>query len=80
MRRTCEAVGLERDALRVANDGKDAEIARLRERAERYDAEIETLRGIVYSLSLRVANQSELLTKRAERTTADELRDGEGEG
>ena len=66
VRQTCAAVTLERDALRVANAGKDAEIARLR--------------ALVDSLSERVAGQEEILTQRAERTTADDLRDGEGEG
>lgn len=66
MRRTCEAVGLERDALRV-------EVAGLR-------CEIALLRGLVDSLSERVAGQAELLTQRAERTPADDLRDGDGDG
>ena len=101
MRRTCEAVGMERDALRVANAGKDAtiemlerslseaydevqlssrEIDRLREKSETDDREIATLHRLVESLSERVAGQAEILTQRAERSKADDLRDGEGEG
>ena len=66
MVRTCEATTLERDALRV-------EVAGLR-------CEIALLRGLVDSLSERVAGQAEILTQRAERSQADDLRDGEGEG
>jgi len=101
MRRTCEAVGLERDALRVANAGKDAtiemlerslseaydevqlsfrEITKLREKSEADDATIARLHAMNLALSERCTGQAEILTQRAERSKADDLRDGEGEG
>jgi hypothetical protein len=66
MRRTCESVGLERDALRVEVAGLRSEVARLH--------------AMNLALSERCTGQAEILSKRAERTTADDLRDGEGEG
>ena len=66
MRTTCEAVSLERDALRVEVEGLRSEVARLH--------------AMNLALAERCTGQSEALTIRAERTTADDLRDGEGEG
>jgi hypothetical protein len=66
MRRTCEAVGLERDALRVEVAGLRSEVARLH--------------AMSLALSERVAGQAEILSQRAERTPADDLRDGDGDG
>ena len=43
-------------------------------------AEVVRLRSLIDGMAERIAGQSELLTKRAERTTADDLRDGDGEG
>ncbi len=66
MRTQCEATTMERDALRVEVDGLRSEVARLH--------------AMNLALSERCTGQAEILTKRAERTSADELRDGEGEG
>jgi len=66
MRRTCEAVGLERDALRVEVEGLRSEIARLH--------------AMNLALSERCTGQAEILSQRAERSKADDLRNGEGEG
>lgn len=62
MRRTCEAVGLERDALRVEVFGLHCEVAGLR-------AEVERLHAMNLTLSERVAGQAELLTQQAENPT-----------
>jgi hypothetical protein len=66
MRTQCEAVSLERDALRVEVDGLRSEIVRLH--------------AMNLATTGQCIGQAEILTKRAERTSADDLRDGEGEG
>ena len=80
MRDICESVIVDRDGLRVERDGLRMDVSRLRAKSNSDDAEIAMLRGLVDSLSERVAGQAEILSQRAERTTADDLRDGEGEG
>ena len=80
MRDICESVIVDRDGLRVERDGLRMEVSRLRAKSNSDDVTIAELHAMNLALSERVAGQAEILSQRAERTTADDLRDGEGEG